>query len=393
MSNIRPRNTVLLFKAQAGELAPGDAFPTLSASADAVPVENPRFGGGIRSEQTNETSPSLDPQDPIVLGAPVTVSFDVYLKGSTAAGTAPRWANRLLPPCGLKETVTAAAVPVAAEACVADNSTDIVAELGAGASATAQLYRGMPILFSGDLTYATFISDYAAGKLATLAEQMSEAIDVDVDYQIPANVLYKPTSLESEMPFAACEFYKDGRLYQIKNMRGAVQIALQAGGTAKLSFVMTGVLHARSDAAVPAAVYGDLAANKLVWRGGKMIVNRQRVAVSQLSIDLGNAVESPPDPNAEDGFGAAFIGARRMMATLDPNMTLTATRDYFAAAKAGSAHILLAALGSVAGNRCAIVGPRGIVMDAPEGERNSLATEQVQMFLSGNDAGATICFW
>src|SRR5689334_17704239 len=108
---IRTKFQLLLAKI---ESTPGvDASP--SAGSDAVACENIRVTGNPNVIQTNEYIGSIDSFAPIIGGMPFSVSFDVPLKGSGTAGTAPEW-GKLLRACGWAETVTASAVGASAQA-------------------------------------------------------------------------------------------------------------------------------------------------------------------------------------------------------------------------------------------------------------------------------------
>ena len=118
MPALRTRNTVVLAKIEGTEGV--DAAPV--AGTDAVLVESPRINVKPVVITTNEVTSSLDDFGAIVGGMTVEISFDCYLKGSAAAGTAPEW-GKLLKACRFAETITATAVPAAPEACAAGGST------------------------------------------------------------------------------------------------------------------------------------------------------------------------------------------------------------------------------------------------------------------------------
>src|SRR5690242_11678592 len=114
MPALRTRNTVILAKIETVEGT--DAAP--AAATDAILVENVRLDFKPNVVETNENTASLDDFGSIVGGMTAALTFDVYVKGSSAAGTAPEW-GRLLKACGWAETITAAAVPAAPEALAA----------------------------------------------------------------------------------------------------------------------------------------------------------------------------------------------------------------------------------------------------------------------------------
>jgi hypothetical protein len=91
-------------------------------------------------------------------------------------------------------TNTAAAIgaPTAATAGTATTAT-----LQAPFAATGDLYRGMPIVLSGNPATArtTLITDYTVGRVATFARTFSPVLSTSTLAQIPINNLPKPVYL------------------------------------------------------------------------------------------------------------------------------------------------------------------------------------------------------
>lgn len=384
MVALRRRNAAVLYKVEAVE----GVEETLAEATDAVLVENLQISPDPQNTQTNEHTGSLDGFGQIVGGMKFGFQFDVYLKGSGAAGTAPQFGD-LLRICGLAEQITAAAVPAAPEAAAAGSADTLT--LAAGAAATVQLYRGMPI----DLTVLPvggarpFITDYTAAKLATLAETFSPPLGITTLYQIPINVLYKPAS--TSIPTATFALYIDGVKYTVLGVRGDWTLSLPAGGPGKLSFTFGGMFKDKTDVAVPALTLDGT--RPPVWRGGKALFDRATAALATLTLASGNQLAFPPNPNSSEGFDPQVITARNMTGSADPQLTLVATRDILADMRAGTQKIIHAGLGSVVGNRVGITIPAALYTGAAPGDREGVATEETPFDATGQDAGLQICFF
>lgn len=81
--------------------------PTPTASADAILISNPSWSNeGLRMIERNVIKNTLGRKKSIYGGALKTVTFDVEIKGSGAAGTAPDL-GVLLEICGMTETIVA----------------------------------------------------------------------------------------------------------------------------------------------------------------------------------------------------------------------------------------------------------------------------------------------
>ena len=78
--------------------------PTPSPSADAVIVENFNHSYPAELEDPPASTGSISPTSHVLLRRTAEITFDVPLKGSGAAGTAPEW-GPLLRACGFSETI------------------------------------------------------------------------------------------------------------------------------------------------------------------------------------------------------------------------------------------------------------------------------------------------
>lgn len=380
---LRSKNAVLLIKIEGSEGS--DASP---ASTDAVKVENPRLSDNINLITTNEVTGSLDGSGPIVGGMRLNLAFDMYLKGSGAAASAPEF-GKLLKICGLGETITSTAVPSSAEACGAGGSTTI-AQLGSSASSTAGAYAGMPLTLSSEISANTFIAAYDASKNATLVETMTGAVDADSNYQVPVNVRYAPAS--ASIPSATGYLYMDGIVYKIVGLRGTVSIDVQTGGVGKMSFNLTGLFSEKADASVPASPTYD-GTRPPVFRNAVMKLNRGVAAIRSFRLDFGNRLTNPDNPNTSEGFDVGIITERAITGSIDPAATLVATRDIMTDLRAGTERIAHLRYGSVAGNRVAITVPKLMATSATPGDREGIVTEEVSFAANGQDSGFYLTFY
>lgn len=387
MATLRSRNGVILIK---NETTSGtDAAPT---TTNAILVENPRLSFDPGLIETNELTGSLDPRAPIPGGLKASLTFDTYIKGSGSAGTAPEFGD-LFKACGFEEVVFAG---ISAEAASSGDASSLV--LGASATTAAQTYRGMPLVFSANPSAGiAFITDYTAGKLASLARSHSPALSSTTEYAIPANVLYKPTSVQASIKSNTAYLYMDGVLYKLLGARGSPSLNVGAGGVGRLSWSFTGMYGGKSDAAVPSVAAFD-STRPPVWRNpdgysGAMLIGGAQAALSSFTFGPNNNLVYPPNPNAAEGFDPTEIVSRRMSGTMDPQAALVATRDIMADFRAATPRSLNLHYGTVAGNRFGLTIPAAQYISYQPGDREGLMTEEVGFFASGEDAGGFFCFF
>jgi len=383
MAILRSRKAVLL----AGIEDVEGVAETLSASTDAVLVENLKLNINGNIISTNEVSNSLDGFGDIIGGIKIDVSFDVLLKGSGAAGTPPE-SGKLLKACGWAEVITATAVPASAEACAAGGTTTS-AVLGTSASATAQVYRGMPVNLSTGVSGLAFITDYTTGKVATVTDTLGGSPDAGTNYQIPVNVVYKPAS--DAIPSLTFDVYMDGQLYTIAGARGNMKFGITSSGIGKMSFDFKGMFISKTDATLPIPTYDS--SRPPVYKVSTVLMDRKVAAINSFNFDMGNTLTQPENPNAQEGYDPTEITGRKMTGSMDPKETLVATRDIMADFRAGTKRILHSRYGTATGNKVAITIPQALYKGQTPGDREGMMTVDVPFEAVGQDAGAFICFY
>ena len=386
MTNLRADEAVVVVKKE----AEAGVRETLNPATDAILVENFDISFDPNIVQPDEKTGTLDPAAPIVGGIKASITFECWLKGTSAAGTAPQWGT-LMQLAGYQEVITATAAPDPAEAATAGSATTLT--LGTNAAAVLNAYRGMPINLTGNPAAGAldFITDYTATKVATLGENHDPVLSNTTQYQIPANVLYRPAS--DSLPAGSIDVYKGGVKYEFTGCVADVSIQADAGGAAKLTFTVSGLLTAQGkvNASVPSAAYdsdanGDIIAPP-VWKNGKMFIDRVARGLSQFSIAANNEIDFAPNPNKTEGYDAPTIRRRRISGTVDPNEVLLATSNLFAAMRAGTKFPMVAQAGTVVGNRWGITVPSAQATNFTPGDRNRDSISTIPYAATGPEKG------
>lgn len=382
---IRSAFVAVLFKQES--TSGTDASPT--GSADAIPVEadSVSFNSPYREENSNEATGSMVAGAPLIVGQPATVGFRSRLKGPNAVPTA-----SIKPPihaplaaCGYRGVFQAA---IATAVLTAGTTTS--ATLGTGFTGTAQLYRGMPLVIGAGVGNGAIplITDYTAGKVATLADIFGSALDTTTSTAIPANWTYAPTSPAdasarlTDQPSGTCYIYKDGTLYKFIGCRGTVDFEGASAKPGFATFSFTGIFAGKSDAAMPALTIMSHSA-PLMLQGSALslafALNRIALPISSWKLSDAGSVESPDNPNSLNGFDPGNISSRTPVLTCDPLSTLVATRDALSAISAGTIYTAALRMGYSAGNRVAITLPRTQITESTIGQRGILDSENLKL--------------
>lgn len=403
---IRPDNAVAMFKIETTEGV--DAVPTV---ADAFPFETgQQYNSPFTSEESSEVTGSMVAGPPSVIGQPAEITFRCRMKGANAAYSAsvkpPHHA--LLLAAGKKALFTAA-VAAAAVTAVAGNT----ATLAAAFAATAQAYRGMPLKLSvgPGAGRTTFITDYTAAKVATLADSFNPVLSTATLAEILPNWTYAGTSPKdqaarlTDQPSGTLYLNEDGVLRKYVACR--VSLSDWGGETAKAGFFtfrITGIYAGKVDAALPEAAVplhsAPILAMGVAGVDPAFIVNRLQLPIASWSIAENTTQENPEDPNTAYGFGASQLGRRAPELRCDPLATLVATRNAEADIAAMAQYpALIRAIGG-AYNRWAITAPQVQPIAANAATRGSLRSEdsRFRLLSPGRDAQARdgdsiLCFW
>lgn len=405
---LRPQNSAMLVKIETTEGV--DSLPT---AADAIPFEldGLSYNYPYVVEQSNEATGSLVAGAPLVVGQPAEITFRSRIKGAAAPYTA-----SVRPPlhpmfliCGMKGLFTAS---VAAAALTAGTATS--ATLPVAFAATAQLYRGQPLVISAGAGAGrvAMITDYTAGRVATLADSFGPPLDTTSQAGIPANWTYAGTSPGSaaaratDQPSATIYLYEDGTLLRFTGCRAVIDsISADVARPAFVTWRVIGVFAGQSDAAIPAGIsLPPQIAPQLVQgptnASPALLINRSGLPISSFSLQTQGQSESPADPNTPFGFGPGIIGQRQPLLSLDPLKSLIAVRDTLSALAGGSVFTGVARFGTVANNRFAITFPQLTHASAAPGTRGQLRSEQIgyQVLSPGLDSVARdgdgiICFY
>jgi hypothetical protein len=331
----------------------------------------------IRFIQDASPNPGItggyDDLPPIPGGLRAEITVSIPLAGSGVAGTAPEW-GKLLRACRMVETVTAAAVG-APTAAAAGSATTVTA--AAPFVATAQIYRGMPLLITGTPVAQDVVLDYTVGRVITLSRTYSPVLNTSALLQVPVNVLYGPTSDEAAEQYLTCYAYADGLRHRITGCKGTFGIGLRSGAPAELMVMLTGIVVARDESSALPTNFVPVTRQPPRWAGGVAQLNRVNASLAAMRADMNVRTYYPENPEATEGFDPVIITGAGPRFTLDPFSHTTNSPTRSGAYRAGTPVPVSAIWGSVAGNRFALSCPSGQIIDLQESERGSLRVDSI----------------
>lgn len=282
---------------------------------------------------------------------------------------------------------------IAGVAATAGSATGFTAQ--APWAATLNLYRGMPVLLSTNPATPEFViaNAYSAARLAAITKTMSPVLDNTTKVSIPPNVRYQPTS--SSIPTGSLEVYMDGLRRRFRGCCGNLRFEMTAGGAWKAMASLRGLFESKTDTAMIAPSYNGT--RPPIWRASRFAFDRVTAGLRTMSLDLGNQMQMPGDPNDAEGFTYPLITRRQVGITADPYETLVATRDLLAKMRASTDVMVDAQLkgnaGINPGQRMALTVPTATIRRADPSQDGDLATESIEAFCKGADSGFMLVAW
>ncbi|MGE0650261.1 MAG: hypothetical protein AB7P12_00720 [Alphaproteobacteria bacterium] len=389
--NFRTRNQLLLARIQSAEGE--EATPT--PAEDAIRVLDPRFTPNLAMISTEaEVTASLSVPAPIPGGGYGGMTFGAFARGAGTAGAAPEL-GALLRACGFSETLTAADITGTAQAGGAGTIT-----LELGASAIADLYKGMPIRITGGTGagQVNLIKSYdGATKVATVVAAWETEPDATSQYAIDANALYRPITVAPEwVTLWAYQHHNNPAESSIRRrVRDAAApftLAIQPNQLARFDFTFRGVLPDKPDAVARPAEPVYPTVEPEAFRNARAFLGGAAVKSSDFSFDLGAAVDQHEDPAAELGFDSAQLLSRAPTGRIVPNRVSLASRDAFDDWKTATSRDLWLDWGSGPGRRISLYFPALRYTSHEETDVRGFAAEVLPFQATGLDDEIWLCF-
>lgn len=340
-------------------------------------VQDPSFSG------------TLDVLPPVAGSFRPTLELRVPLRGSGTAGTAPSW-GALMRACAMEELTDA--IGIAATA--ASSGTATTATLPVAFSSTAQRYRGLPLILTGNPTgpYIAPCIDYTAGRVATFGETFSPVLSASTLVAVPAHVMYRPTSDESVYRTVTVYLWRDGYRWRFVGGVGTVRLELETGGMGTLVFsLMAQVLDQAANANPAAALVSGAAPSPPIFQNGRCRLFGDKAQANRLAFDLGVTNALPEDPEAINGVGPGVPMMRASTLDIDPLIDTTIQANLFARLTSGASGAAFAVLGTTAGNRFSAVMPAARTLSNDPGDRNGFGANSIRAQANSPDSGLIIC--
>jgi hypothetical protein len=169
------------------------------------------------------------------------------------------------------------------------------------------------------------------------------------------SVTYKPAS--TGITSATLAMYNDGVIYGLFGARGDVSLKLDKGKPGLLHFVFTGADFTVTDGAMLTTGVAYESTVPKPFMAATMTIDSYAALVGSMEFKMNNEISVRDDANASSGHKSVVITGRKPALSIDPEMVLAATYDFFGKWRSGSTGALTLALTGTAGNICTITAP------------------------------------
>ncbi len=384
----------------ANQSAPGT--PATLSSSDLVDVSNCSYAPSVRTTQDPRYTGTIHRSGPIRIGTLYDITFEWLIHGH-GAGTVPAadafLPGRILQAVGFTENRFATAI--AAEAF--SSGTDNAMTLGATAVGTADLYKGLALNVD-DIAAApaglAMISDYTAGKVATLARTRSGS-NATGDYSIPAQLAYTLSATEPANPSSITIWEGDAggsghRLNFVDCRPTAFRFelntaSLEGGGDGycKVSGTFRGTLSSEANEASPVA---STAIAIPPFNSGQQDIANLQMGGSSVIIDLGVRSGFPPNPNQTGGSDPGLVVETERTVSYTLNKVRRTDIDFNALAQAQSQHPSQFLWGLASGNYCGVMIDAQRFEEPTTQEGTDFIQTQGSAWIDGVDRAIAITF-
>lgn len=249
------------------------------------------------------------------------------------------------------------------------------------ASATMSRFASVPGARSMVMEWDCELKGSGAAGTAPEFGKALQACGFDETIVTSTSVTYTP--LSDSVSSATLAMYMDGLRAIMWGARGNVSLSVNAGGFAMLHFRFLGADFTIADVAMLSGVSYQTT-KPPVFLDASFSVSSYAAKIQALGIDMNNELVLRSDPSKQSGHFSTLITNRAPVLTIDPELVLVATENFFADLRAGTEGALSMVLGATAGNICTITAPKVQYTNASPGSRNGLRTLGIDCQLNRN---------
>lgn len=178
------------------------------------------------------------------------------------------------------------------------------------------------------------------------------------------------------IPSLTMALWEDGVKKTIKGARGNVRFTGKIGEPIYAEFDFLGVWNAIADEALPSPTYESQIPPVLL--DSHVSIGSYAACANGFTIDSGNNLALRDCLNAASGYMSTIVTSRKMSGTIDPEMELVATKDWFSLWTASTNQsLIIGNVGTGTGNVVKFVMPKLRFKKVSDADRNGIAVADI----------------
>lgn len=410
---LRARNSAVQVKLEVTE----GVDPGSWADTDLIPVSSVSETLNFDQQVLNEFGGGLDSGETVAGAAKPVLTLRGALRGSGVPGTPLSAFSALMKAAAFTETASTVLPSTGTVTATAGTATTITFDGSAGGgtqfpstTATGAVLIGRVVELAGNPTTATTatITNYTASgsdrvvtvnRTATDCGCSGAVFTTSTTLKVLAGTLWYSDS-PSPHPSVYVRQFRDGIMQAFSGSRTNYRQTIRAGTFAEFEFATGGQFVGRSDVAVPTPPTAPYQSPNVgvnaycTFTGGALA--GAKLEMQELSFDCGNQGQYPDDINELTGVQAYLIGSRKITGTVNPLLTLAATRNVVSLIQAGTKGALCVSIGpktsysGATGNRFSWLFPNAKFLDASLSEDNVVLREALSFEATSFNNGLRI---
>ena len=195
---------------------------------------------------------------------------------------------------------------------------------------------------------------------------------------------YSPIS--TNFPSATIYVYYDGLVHKIVGCRGrSMAMSMEAGGFGKISWAIRGLYQAPTDVSMPTPQFKSNQKPPIV-KSMSFQVGTDSLTIQAVNLTWENAMADRRHVNASDIIDVINITGRTVTGSINPEMTLVATHDFFGIWQNATTKALSGTLGSTNGNIVTLSAPSAQYQGLRYGDRDGIRILDIDLRLSASSS-------
>lgn len=313
---------------------------TLTASEAGILIEEPSVAVDVSRFERKPALAKLSTLQGIAGISTKRFTFRTEFKGAGDTVTTPPEIKPLLLACGFQEE-TLRTVPISGGSGTFQHAETVN---GAPSGGSGTVFKDQAATGSA-LRYVAGGTDFSSGDTLTGATSGATATaGVPAD----AGLRYRPDSDAS--PSITIASMEDGVQKRARGARGTLVINAVVGEPVHFDFDIFGVYNNISDVALFSGVTFDTPRPPVFQSAGLIFQAYSAVVAANFSFNMNNELAPRQDANSADGILSVKIPDRTPNGSIDPEMVLVATKDFFGDMKGDVTGAIEFVLGSTLGN-------------------------------------------